>query len=353
VICLLAPGESKACIQLSAPSVISEPGEYCLSADLKVTDEAANGITVTADNVAIDMGDFAVIGPGALSRATGIYANGVKGLHLRGGRTSGFLFGVRIDTPSTDHAASDIVIKGMKLSDIGLRGIKISAQHALISLNRIERIGGSPALPSAYSHGIEFDGNDCTIDQNFIAGILPFREGEGVGISLGDARGCVIRDNLIRQPSVQYGRTAAIWIGGAKDENTVTNNYMIGGDYGVLGWWNDAKSNFIRNTCDPILHDAEYFASNDFSESGACLQTPAQLRGALKKDDSDPLLHFDLARTLNDLVTGSREAEFHFDRACQLGLEEACRRACQLGQETACRTREEMAKKTISNNHGD
>jgi hypothetical protein len=323
---LFAASEARACTEIRASTTISEPGEYCLIADFSVADEKANGITVAADHVTIDFHGFTVTGPGPRSRGIGIYATGVKDLRLSGGGATGFLYGIKIDSSSPAQAASQIAIEGMDLSGNSFRGITVSAQRAVIKKNRIDGIHGFSDWPSSHSFGIEVNGAGCEIRNNFIRDISPLREGEGVGISIDDNDNCIVRDNLIQLAPVEYGRTFGIWIGGTSSAGrTVTGNVIIGGDYGVLGWWNAAKANYIRNACDSVSHDSEYVGSNDYNQVGACRKTVAELRSAVAKDARNALLHFALARELNDLIEGDAEAKAEFEVACEQGLEEGCR----------------------------
>jgi hypothetical protein len=74
----------------------------------------------------------------------------------------------------------------MDLSGNSFRGITVSAQRAVIKKNRIDGIHGFSDWPSSHSFGIEVNGAGCEIRNNFIRDISPFREGDGVGISIDD-----------------------------------------------------------------------------------------------------------------------------------------------------------------------
>ncbi len=71
------------------PFTISASGSYYLTGDLSLADTAANGLTVNADNVTIDLMGFSLIGPGA-GTGDGISGASRSNVEVRNGTVRGF-----------------------------------------------------------------------------------------------------------------------------------------------------------------------------------------------------------------------------------------------------------------------
>jgi parallel beta-helix repeat protein len=71
------------------PFTISAPGSYYVTGDLTLASTTSHGITVTADNVTIDLMGFSLIGPGS-GTGDGIFMNGRSNVEVRNGTLRGF-----------------------------------------------------------------------------------------------------------------------------------------------------------------------------------------------------------------------------------------------------------------------
>lgn len=137
------PGSTGKTQILSLPYTISAPGSYVLNGNLTGA-SGSNGITVSADNVTIDLNGFALIGPGGAANEVGIIGfvnnltirNGVVrdwgayGIHVLGSLNtrladlaiyhSGYING-----GSAVLASGPTVITGITISD-AYKGLQIS-----------------------------------------------------------------------------------------------------------------------------------------------------------------------------------------------------------------------------------
>lgn len=93
----------------SVPYTISAPGFYYLSGNLTYSGNG-NAITVSADNVTLDLMGFSLIHPGPLISGNGIFMSGRYNVEVRNGTVSGFNVGIYEDNFLTgaQHRVSNV-----------------------------------------------------------------------------------------------------------------------------------------------------------------------------------------------------------------------------------------------------
>lgn len=171
----------------SLPYNISQPGTYYLTRNL-VSSPSGDGITISADNVTLDLQGFALIGPAIPGVGIGIYSdpfttrrnNAIRNGTIRGWQyavhTPNFVRSTYEDLRVTDNASGleigsgNTVLRVMSAYNLG-SGLAIRQQGdawgGLVADSNFSRNGGS---------GITLDANniwirDCVIDSNATAGI--------------------------------------------------------------------------------------------------------------------------------------------------------------------------------------
>jgi hypothetical protein len=77
----------------SVPYTISAPGFYYLSGNLTYSG-SGTAITVSANNVTLDLMGFSLTNSGAIGSTCGIYMNGRNNVEIRNGTVRGFSYGV-------------------------------------------------------------------------------------------------------------------------------------------------------------------------------------------------------------------------------------------------------------------
>jgi len=181
------------------PYTIAVPGSYTLSGNLTYTANSTNAITISANNVTLDMGGYSLTGPGSLASAyNGISISG-NGVEVRNGDISGFSIGL--------YAGNSISLKisNLRLHD-NLTGISMASSAfgaeikdcvaynnenigifvmapGSIILNNISYNNGTD--PSNY--GIYVYGPSCVIIGN------SSQANSGTGIFAGP--GCTVKNN--------------------------------------------------------------------------------------------------------------------------------------------------------------
>ena len=71
------------------PVSINASGSYRLTSDLQVPTSTASGITISADDVTLDLNGFKILGPGTLG-ADGVFIDGHQNVEVRNGTIRGF-----------------------------------------------------------------------------------------------------------------------------------------------------------------------------------------------------------------------------------------------------------------------
>lgn len=105
----------------SLPYTISAPGLYYIKQDL-ASAAGSDGITITANDVTLDLMGFSLIGPGSGS-SSGIYMNGRSNVEIRNGSVRGFgSAGVYAYGGDTGHRVINVRAHGNGYSGITLNG---------------------------------------------------------------------------------------------------------------------------------------------------------------------------------------------------------------------------------------
>lgn len=164
------------------PIVIDEPGSYVLTADLHVGSPDVTGISVTADNVSLDLGGHVVSGSDPSGSSKGIHSGPVSGFVVFNGHVTGFNRGISMQTaPVTTSGGNrfhDLTIShcgrfALSFYDGAARNISVQGNGFVSSIN-----------------GAVFCGNctltDVTAKYNQI----------GITVSSGSATNCAAVENL-------------------------------------------------------------------------------------------------------------------------------------------------------------
>ena len=102
------------------PVTITASGSYYLTGNLSVTDPAAHGITVNADNVSIDLMGFSITGPGTGS-GSGLYMDGRSTVTIQNGTIRAFGNSGILENNLTGHAHLVADIRSLENGGAGIR----------------------------------------------------------------------------------------------------------------------------------------------------------------------------------------------------------------------------------------
>jgi len=186
------------------PYTISSSGFYYVTKDLTCQSKIEHGITITADNVTLDLMGFSLIGPGGKGTYDGIYMNGQSNVEIRNGTVRNFRrHGIHeFNTAGTSHRTINIRARGN-----GYRGISLLGKG-----NLVERCA---AVGNGY-YGI-YTGIGSTVTGNICY--------DNVNNGIHTNNGSTITGNTCYSNS---GRGIS-----AASGSTVTNNTCYDNDYGI------------------------------------------------------------------------------------------------------------------------
>lgn len=210
----------------AVPFVIDKGGCYYLTKDLFVSDISTNAITVLADDVTLDLAGQRIVGPDLPNvNGIGVYGLNIKNLHLKNGKISGFLYGVRIDG---EDLSTRIYIRKIQALGNYFRGVAVLASSSVIENNVIINTGGTALFPDSFAMGIEVIGGNSVIRGNLIDGVNPVGVGEGIGISLSRKReNSVVEKNVIKGGRGR-GNSFGVWLSVGNEVTVVRGNKIYG-----------------------------------------------------------------------------------------------------------------------------
>jgi len=139
----------------SLPASISSPGFYYITRDLSCA-VGSHGITITADNVTLDLMGFSLVGPGGKGAYDGIYMSGRANVEIRNGTVRNFLRRGICDDNSggTGHRIINI-----RARDNGTSGIYLVGTSHMVERCAAVGNGGGPGIFT--STGSTVTGNTC------------------------------------------------------------------------------------------------------------------------------------------------------------------------------------------------
>jgi len=177
----------------TVPYTISAPGVYCVTQ--KITSNLASGaaITIAANNVVLDLNDFAIgnLGAGPSTIAYGIYAVDRQNIVVKNGILRGFWIGVAL-----------------------LDGTSVGLTTALSSGHIVDGITSD----HSYLAGIALNGPDCTVRNSRVLATQgsivvnsqdPTQVNKAIGIAIGQGGNAYIYNNTVLDTDCVNGCTAA------------------------------------------------------------------------------------------------------------------------------------------------
>lgn len=198
----------------SLPFTISSPGSYILTRNLQLAD--AEGITVNADSVAIDLNGFTL--DGVTKNASGIEADGRSHLSVVNGTIRGWNIGINNDPISGNELNASF--HGLEIDD-NTYGLFVS-RNARLDASIITRstaagiVGNGPGITITNS---TFSNNAIAIVSNSQDNLIESNHIEvpsgGTGIQAGDFT--TVRHNFFGNPSLTGYVTIALG----------TSNYVV------------------------------------------------------------------------------------------------------------------------------
>jgi len=135
----------------SVPQTITAPGVYCVTT--KITSNLSSGaaITINANNVVLDLNDFAIgnLGAGATTTAIGVYATDRQNITIRNGTLRGFFVGVAL-IDGTAATSSGHLVQNITTDTSYLGGIVVQGRAGRVNDNKVMHTVGANSGSSPF-----------------------------------------------------------------------------------------------------------------------------------------------------------------------------------------------------------
>ena len=207
---------------LALPVVLSTPGVYCLTSNLSTSESA---ITIAADHVTVDLQGHALEGTaGPSSTATGVYSSGYRGVTVKNGTISGFLYATRL------MGGNGAAIKNVLFLGNWYIGAWAEGVGAEVSDSRVVNTGGSTLPGYTIPLGVKISGAGLTAVRNVVIGMIGGTE--VVGIAVDDAPGGVVQGNSLSL-SAYRADSYGLWVNGVNTRLLVKENSFANWAVGI------------------------------------------------------------------------------------------------------------------------
>ena len=156
----IASGNQLSILLCQVPETISSPGLVEFAGDLSVSDIFANGLTVEANNVTIDLKGFELVGPNS-GTGHGIYMDGRSNVEIRNGTVRDFNYGI---FEESFFGKNHRVINARTISN-SVCGIYLNSSYSRGHLVKDCTASENGTLASVDVYGI-YSGNGSTVTGN-------------------------------------------------------------------------------------------------------------------------------------------------------------------------------------------
>lgn len=244
----------------SLPAVIDVPGSYCLTASLSTGITTGNAINITANDVVLDLGGFALDGSaaGAGSQATGVGAVGRSDVTVRNGIVRGFFVGIGF----AGSASQGCVVEQIAAENNLLTGIAAEGLGCIVRDSRSIRTGGSTSpLANGNAHGIVIQGTGSRALNNDVVGTFAAAGHNAWSIHATNANQAVIEGNRVSRGVDDTFTSYGVIVPFSQDV-TVVGNRINSTTYGVVyssgatGKYRDNLTSGVANPYDGSGTDA-------------------------------------------------------------------------------------------------
>jgi hypothetical protein len=204
----------------SLPATLSTQGIYCLTANLATAQTSGEAITITANNVTLDLNGWKVGGQAAGSgtSAVGIFSSAAN-VTIKNGIVRGFLQGIYL----TGRGA---VVRDMLIDQNTYIGIYLNGEGAVAEHNQVVDTGGSTAFTNIDAEGIDAGPSSAgaRLSDNTVSGLTATGSGSEYGIT-GSGPNSTVRDNVVNDSArpTGGGTSYGIYQSGIAVNNTVSN----------------------------------------------------------------------------------------------------------------------------------
>jgi len=245
-----AGAETNTCTAIAAlPAVISAQGIYCLTANLSTGMTSGNAITVTANNVTIDLNGWKLGGQAA---GTGTSTVGVSSsasnVTVRNGIVRGFRKGLQL-------SGSGALVEGLVVDFNTSTAVEVDGDSSIVRNNQILNTGGATISADESAYGILVQGTGTLVDGNLVSGLTSGGSNAAeYAIYLGSAASdCTVRNNVVSDNTAPASASPLLFWAGIRMGNStrvaVIGNSVTGFTTGRgIYYFGTATGVYSRNT---------------------------------------------------------------------------------------------------------
>lgn len=197
--------------------IISTPGTYTLTGDLR------ESITITANNVTLDLNGHTLRGSG--------FGTGISSTHsnvtVRNGEVTGFEKGISLDSAGAVHSNK---VLNIDVHNCSLMGIAVGNNAGTVSDCNVWDIGGQTTFGFIPSFGVAMWGRNSKIINTNVWDIRGRSEAVAFGFNSKDNTGSILQ-NSTADGTGATGWSFGLWNSGGSI--TVVDNKLTGWDYGI------------------------------------------------------------------------------------------------------------------------
>ncbi len=229
-----AAAETTVCTEItSLPYTISTQGVYCLNGNLETNLASGNAITITVNNVVIDLNGHKIgnLAAGQTTLAQGVYAYQRQNITIRNGTIRGFLAGILLDDDSPYTTSQGHIIEDIRADLNTNTGIGVKGRGNIIRNNIVVSTGRTD-LTNSYAYGIQAYGPGNRVINNDVYETKERGTGAAHGIYGFSCGGAVIDNNRIGNAAFGAGTSLGISLALA-DDVLLTNNKITKMQYGI------------------------------------------------------------------------------------------------------------------------
>ncbi len=243
-----AGAETTVCTEITtAPYTINTQGVYCLNANLETNLASGNAITITVNNVVIDLNGHKIgnLAAGQTTTANGIYAYQRQNITIRNGTIRGFQYGIWLDDAYPNTTSQGHIIEDIRADLNTFVGMAVQGRGNIIRNNIVVSTGRAD-LPDSYAYGILICGPGNRVINNDVYETKEHGADGAHGIYVYVCDGAVIDNNRIGNAAFGTGTSFGIWVD-TSNNVLLTNNKITKMQYGILFYLSSSTGAYMNN----------------------------------------------------------------------------------------------------------
>jgi hypothetical protein len=236
----------------SVPTVITDPGIYCLTQDMGTSMTSGSAIEIQANNVVLDLNDHKLRGvaAGSGTLAYGVHAFQRRNITIRNGTVRGFYFGIWLQDTVPNVSTQGHVVEGVRAELNTYVGIEVDGIGSIVRNSQVLGTGGSTGTGALNAIGIWVAGPAARVLNNDVydthANVGPAGGGNAIGVLAGYGTGSVVEGNRVGNPILPADTTSFGVFAEVSSNLLVVNNRLTTMSFGI--YFGGASTGKYRDT---------------------------------------------------------------------------------------------------------